>query len=374
MIHGLQLIADSLTRLTLFECRDIQLRDILETCPNLEFLKATDVDAFMPLSPSTIYPKMKHLALYQQPTRARKHENMVDVLRRFPSLRVLEISPMPDSSLLPILHKSCPYLQVLFYELVSQYFGTTATKIHPNREGITSAYLGGDDFYHQDDLIEFLCAQRNSLEILDFRGTHEIENALWELSTDGRVLPQRSTSLQENNDPSSSVTFTRLIDLRFIDINPLRNMPMILWIVLNAPNLNAIHIFNSHFKPDVAKALIKLKQLRKVEIEHNDVRDMNDNIIHDNYEGIHQFFEYHAALGDHSTLEHVAVLMDSLNASKQTWLPLLPQLRCLKILEIRGEGACGDCVIAKNCIPIIERIRQYCPSLKKLVINGERRV
>lgn len=111
LFHGLQMMGDSLTHLAIDQCPCIQLRDIMQTCLNLVLLKTMDVDEVMPLSSSSICPKMKQLALYQQPERC-KHETMVDVLRRFPFLRVLEITPMPDSSLLPTLHKHCPYLQV----------------------------------------------------------------------------------------------------------------------------------------------------------------------------------------------------------------------------------------------------------------------
>ncbi|KAJ8652717.1 hypothetical protein O0I10_011662 [Lichtheimia ornata] len=372
-IHGLRLIADSLTHLTISDCPGLQLRDILETCPNLVFLKATNVDAVMPLSSPSSYPNLKYLSLDRQVQRTLEHEDVMDVLKRLPSLRMMEISPMPDTTCLTILHKHCPYLQFISFESWIPDYGLLTANVDPNRKGVISAYFNGDRFYYQDDLIEFLYAQRNSLEIFRFGGVHEIENAFWELSDDGRVKPH-SPSEHLKVDLSSPFSFTRLKHLSFTDMFPYKNVPMILWIVLNAPKLNAIEIPNSHFKPEVAKALNKLKHIRKVEISHNDVHDMDDNIIDDDYEGIHLFLEHHAALGDQSTLEHVIVQMDFVDASEQTWLSLLPQLRCLKVLEIRGEGATGDCTLAKNCTPIIERIHRESPALEKLIINRKCRV
>ncbi|KAJ8651420.1 hypothetical protein O0I10_013039 [Lichtheimia ornata] len=383
LIHGLQMIADSLTHLAISQCPGLALRDILETCPNLVFLKTRDVDAFMPLSSS--YPKIKHLELHEELDRIHTHEHMVDVLSRFPSLRMLKITPMPATTILPILRKHCPYLEAISLECRSPDFDVTTANDHPNRRGITSAYLGGDDFYYQDHLIEFLYEQRNSLEIFDFRGTLEVNNALWEISNDGRVKPP-STPLRLANDLSSPLSFTQLVDLRFTNTHPSSGVPMILWIVLNAPNLSAIHLPHSHFQPAVVQAMIKLKHLHKVQIEHqndiDDIEDTDDDVINAMYEysiidevddniddddddddddGIHQFFAHHVALGDRSTLEHVVVRMYSLDAHQQTWLPLLSRLTCLKILELCG-GSRHNCTVADNCIPILKRIHLGCPA------------
>ncbi|KAJ8652713.1 hypothetical protein O0I10_011658 [Lichtheimia ornata] len=382
LIHGLKLIADPLTRLTLLECPGLQLRDILETCPNLVYLKTMDVDAVMPLSLSSIYPKMKHLVLYRLQQRARTHENMVDVLSRFPSLRMLKISPMPATTILPILHKHCPDLQAISFECWSPDVAVTTTTVG---EGIASAYLGGENVHYRHDLIEFLYEQSNSLEVFHFHGTLEINNALWEISDDGQVQPH-TTPLRVANDLSSPLSFTRLVDLRFTNTDPSSGVPMILWIVLNAPNLSAIHLPHSHFQPAVAKAMIKLKYLRKVEVEQNDTTDdieqireellgdldddtIDDNTIDNNYDGIHQFFQHHIALGDHSTLQHVVVRVYFVSAYRQTWLPLLSRLRCLKILELCGRNSYTDCFVANNCKHILKRIRRDCPAFERLIIN-----
>ncbi|KAJ8652712.1 hypothetical protein O0I10_011657 [Lichtheimia ornata] len=369
LIHGLQMIADSLTHLGIYQCPELELRDILETCPNLVSLKTMDVDAGMPLSSS--YPKIKLLELHEQREQAHTHEHMVDVLSRFPSLRMLKITPMCTSTVLPILRQHCPYLEAISLRCTSPDFGVTTANDHQDRKGITSAYLGGADFYHQDDLIEFLYMQRESLEILDFHGRLQVNNAFWEISADGRVQP-RNTSSHPEKDPLSPSSFTRLVDLRFTSIIPSSSMPMLLWIVLNAPNLNAIHIYNSNFQPSVANAIIKLGHLQKVQIEEDYIMGhTDDNIIDGYYHGIRQFFEHHVALGDHSTLKHVVVHMPFVNAFEQTWLPLLSQLRCLKVLELRGKIAYGDCTLADNCIPIMKRIRRDCPALETLMVNGK---
>ncbi|KAJ8652591.1 hypothetical protein O0I10_011737 [Lichtheimia ornata] len=357
LIHGLQLVGNSLTHLTLFECPYIQLRDALEACPNLVRLETMNVDAVMSLSPSSSYPKLEHLSLYDISEYGRSHENMVDVLARFPSLRVLEVSPMADSSILPILHKHCPHLQTIYYEHVDVEFGTATTEFHPNRKGIASAYLGGSELYKQDDLIQFLHLQQNSLEGLYFHGNIQInDDAFWDVSN-GRVRLRDQYQHQQppEGNPSES-SFPRLTELYFTSNLPTTtHMQMMLWIASNAPNLNTIHIHISSFRSHFAHAMIRLKHLHTVRINalSNDVNDT----------GIQQFLEHHVALGDQSTLEHVTLRMGRVGVSQNAWIALLSRLTRLKNLELLAG------IMPENCIPIMEEIGQGCPALKKLTLG-----
>ncbi|KAJ8652716.1 hypothetical protein O0I10_011661 [Lichtheimia ornata] len=136
-------------------------------------------------------------------------------------------------------------------------------------------------------------------------------------------------------------------------------VPMILWIVLNAPSLNAIHTYIIHFRPDVAKAMTKLKHLRKVHIEKD------HSVIMLNYDGIRQFFEYHVSMGEHSTLEHVVVDMNFVDPSQEEWLPLLLRLKSLKIFELHADD------IAEECHPIFGRLLQDCPTIEEYIVTGD---
>lgn len=325
----------------------------------------------MPLS--SHYPNLQQLDIHEPLEKAHNHEQMIDILSRLPSLRILKISPMPASTILPILHKHCPYLHTISLECTSPEFDVNTKDVG---KGITAAYLGGEDFYYQqDDLIEFLYEHRNSLKILDFRGTLEVDNALWEISDHGRVQRSgsQSTPLRLENDISSPWTFTQLIDFRFTDIFASNDVPMILWIILNAPNLNTVYIGNLHFQPAVTDAMINLEHLQKVQIEENYMDDMDEILMDDSDQGIYEFFEHHVALENRSTLEHVVFRWDFANESEHTWLHLLPQLRCLKILEFCGKSGHTSCKIAGDCMPIIESILEDCPSLEMLIINGKYR-
>lgn len=360
-IRGLRLIGDSLTHLDISKGPGLQLCDIMEACPNLLFLKADNVNAIMPLPSSSSYSLLQYLSLDRQRQQTLEHEDMVDFLRRFPSLRTLQISPMPNTTVLPILHKHCPYLHEISLGHPSPNLGVLSANDHSNRKGIRSAYLGGERSYCRDSLIEFLYAQRDSLETFNFYGEHKIENASWKLSADGRI----------ENDPLSPFSLTRLVHLEFKEFDPYQNMSMMKWIVLNAPNLNAIEIFNVHFTRDIAKTLIKSQHLRKVQVDHNFEKAMEDSFIDNSDRGIHQFFEDHAALGDRSTLEHMAVEMALMDEFEHRWVDLLSRLPCLKVLELHHPYSHADYAMANRFKAVVERICRKCPALEKLTINGE---
>lgn len=362
LIHGLEVIADSLTHLSIYQCPCLQLRDILDTCPNLVFLQTENVDAVMPLSSSSIYPKMRHLSLCDQSERSRSHGNMVDVLSRFPSLRVLEIAPVFYSSLLPILHKHCP-----LYDTRS--VSSDDIDNHPNPNGVTLAYLGVDEegeVYMQDHLIAFLYLHSESLEKMEFIGNIDAENSYWRLEK-GQVVVQAhdqdvqppTPPLRYGSDPILSTnSFKRLTSITFLGPEPAVSHEYMLWLISNAPNLKAISLNKSYFRPDVANAMIDARHLSKLEIFQS-WENGGD-------EGMKRLLEYHTAtMGDRSTLEGVIIHMIHMDMHASPWLPLLSRLKCLKNLKLFART-----ISAENGIPIMTEIGQGCPALKDLTLGG----
>ncbi|KAJ8652705.1 hypothetical protein O0I10_011650 [Lichtheimia ornata] len=364
LIHGLQMIADSLTRLSLFNCPLFQLHEILETCPNLEFLETEHVDAFISLSSSSIYPKMKHLALCSQPERAPTRENMVDILRRFPSLQVLEVMPTPDSSLLPILHKHCPYLQVLYYGTTN--FASDPIDVHPNRKGVTLAHLGvyEEDVFMQDHLIAFLYLHSGSLEKMAFEGIIDAENSYWRMEN-GHVLLQQADYEHDVPPPSrygcdptlSQASFNQLTSITFSGPEQALCHEYILWLISNAPNLQSIALNKSYIQHDVASAMINARHLCKLEVFQSWGGDDD--------EGVKRLLNHHVAtMGDGSTLEEVIIHMLHFNMSAAPWITLLCKLKSLKNLKLLVGRS-----FSKHGIPIMEEIGQGCPALKDLTLG-----
>ncbi|KAJ8652698.1 hypothetical protein O0I10_011643 [Lichtheimia ornata] len=362
LVNGLRLIADSLTHLAIHHSTSIQLRDILESCPNLVSLTTTQVDAVVPMSPSSRYPKLKNLALYSLSDNDLTHGNMVDVLSRFPSLLSLEVLPMPESSVLPILHEHCPYLQRVCFGVRDDFIDNM--NVQPLRKGIRRAYLGEEDndiAYRQDDLIQFLYHHRKSLETIDIGvnidDCYPIENYNNPLATlNGQEVQQEDNqgddgSLQPDNDESDS-SFMQLINLRFSNWDFHSTEAFLTWLVVKAPNLKAIHLPQSHLHPRIAKVLCQSK-FSKLEIFRAARREDD---------GVTQFLEYHIGLGEQSTLKEMIMRVDT-DMAKILWLPLIFKLRCLKNLELKAYR------ISIACKPAWEEIGEGCHALEKLTLG-----
>lgn len=365
------MFAASLTHLYIVNGYRLELRDILESCPSLVTLSMDEVNADVPLPPAARYPKLTHLAIHNVSDPPLDVDTLKDILNRLPSLLSFEITPMPDSSLLPILHEHCPYLQQL-------YFGDRSCRadkidVHPNRKGITLARLHCfNNYYLQDDLIQFFLTHRKTLETIDCDGNIiRHDDALWDLS-DGQILQigndRRGNIPPAGIDPTQSDTsLIRLASIRFAMFCSSSCNPIISWILLNAPNLKTISIKESLFRPELAKVMTKSKQLSKLEITppwEGDyifgeiTRFWEDDFIfcEDDPEGIVEFLQYHIAMGDQSTLQEIVIRtgMSSTIAAKS--ISLIAKLACLKNLALLADFLPKECTSALAGCSTLEKL------------------
>ncbi|KAJ8652590.1 hypothetical protein O0I10_011736 [Lichtheimia ornata] len=369
LINGLQLVGDSLTHLAIEgDPYNIELYRIVESCPNLVSLVVDNVRVVMSSS-SGRYPKMTHLRIYNVPVAVPSDDDVIDLLSRFPSLLSFDITPKPSSSVLTLLHEHCPYLQQLHYGC---YSGATdepdlhKVELHPNGKGITSAHLGNEGYdYDHDDLIQFLHLHRHSLEAIDFGCSNINDNDChWKLENGNVVLQAHDhhrdmpTSLLPENDPTQTKTiFKRLVDVSFLNDDPSSSSRgFMLWLISNAPNLKAIHLTESHFLPDVSKAMIKMSHLSKLEITRvAGTAEYIDPII--------SLMQHHIAMEDQSTLEEIIIHIDGGNMDAVTWLGFISQMKRLKDLSLLTR------VIPEDCLPALEKIGQGCSSLESLTLG-----
>ncbi|KAJ8652703.1 hypothetical protein O0I10_011648 [Lichtheimia ornata] len=359
LVNGLRLIACTLTHLSIKVYPSVQLRDILETCPNLVFLDAENVDCVMPSSPSSRYPKITHLAIHEMPEEDRSHDNVIDILSRFPSLLSFEITPMPDSGVLTVLRNYFPYLQVLYFG--DKNHSQEKKDVRPNgRKGVISAHLGGSggNDYRRDDLLQFLHLNRNSLEELEFCGDIDDDDSFWKLEN-GKVIQQRDNQYSplrsgDDDDPTQTGTsFMRLGSIEFTGAEPDACSPFITWLISNAPNLKTTLLNQSYIQSNVANAMIQSKRLSKLTLYERSADD-------EDYEGMIQFLQHHIEMGDQSTLEEIITYKIS---PEMAWIPLATRLKRLKKLKFLASD------ISEDCIPLMEQIGQGCPALKKLILG-----
>ncbi|KAJ8652404.1 hypothetical protein O0I10_011984 [Lichtheimia ornata] len=369
LIKGLQLIGDSLTHLVIEGSPiDVGLHGILESCPNLVSLDVERVEAAMSSPVSSRYPKITHLALDDLPDGPPSQDDVIDILSRLPSLLSFQITPMPGSGVLTILHEHCPYLQKLDYGYpndASFKYHLQKIELHPNRKGITSAHLGYEGFdYVQDDLIQFLHLHRHTLETIQF-GCRSIDssNCRWRLQN-GHVVSQARhhrrylpTSLLPENDPTQTKTiFTRLVNVDFSLCDPSSSCGFMLWLISNGPNLKAIHLTESHFLPDVSNAIIKMSNLSKLEITKiAGTAEFYDPII--------SFMQHHVAMEDRSTLKGIILHIDDGAMHAVTWLNLISRMKHLKDLKLLTG------TIPEISLPALEKIGQGCSSLESLTLG-----
>ncbi|CDH54785.1 predicted protein [Lichtheimia corymbifera JMRC:FSU:9682] len=336
-LHGLQLISDSLTHLTIAGSQAFELRDILESCPNLVSLNAERVEAVMSSPVSSRYPKITHLALHDVSEGALSRDNILDVLSRFPSLLSLKIAPIRDASILPVLHEYCPYLQFLYYG--DGFHPSKTIDVSPNRKGIKLAHLGynwGNESVMQGDVVQFLHLNRDSLEAIAFGCSLDEGNFDWDL---------------ENGIPETS--FMRLASIDFSEYMPPISSVFIAWLISNAPNLNFIGLHKPYLRPNVANAMINSRHLSKLKIVDGFASEEDTN------EAMFRFFEHHSGMGEKSTLQEVTIETDQLMLETA----LISRLQCLKKLELIARS------VHSSSLPGLEMISQGCPALEELTLG-----
>lgn len=358
LLNGLRMIADSLTHLVIdgYPC-DIKLRDVLESCPNLILLTTEEVAAVLPSD--ACYPKIMHLALHSISDTAPSHDHMDDLLSRFPSLVSFQITPMPESSVLALLPKHCPHLQILYFG--SLEFDSSKLITHPGRKGITMAEISGEDMYHQDDLIRFLHVHQNSLERIVIDAEVDVKNRAWKLQHE-QVIPEdeEDALLCSENDPTQSETsFPQLVDMVVSDPVPSKSQALITRIISNAPNLKSISLPHSHLEePHIADAMIDLKHLSKLRV----TRSKSRNFV---IGGVAKFLTSHITRGLLSTLEELTLHANQAML-EVSWIPLVSNLHCLKNLELVSPD------ISREWFFILKQIGQGCRSLESLKLGTKR--
>ncbi|KAJ8651419.1 hypothetical protein O0I10_013038 [Lichtheimia ornata] len=358
-INGLQLIAGSLTHLTISVYPDgVDLRGILESCPNLTSLAVEEMDTVIPSLPSSsCYPKVAHLALHVVSDPPPAHNEMINLLSQFPSLLSFEITPMPPSSVLRILHEHCPYLQALYYG--DRKLDSNKFNVHPNRKEIRLAHIGGgDNMCHQDDLIQFLYLHQNSLERIVFDAEIDVVNRVWRLHNDQVVpLGDEDPPLLSEYDPTQSkASFSQLVDIEVSDPDPARSEALLTWLILNTPNLKAMRLSHSHLEESrLANVMTRSERLTKLRVD--------GEWINYDFGGITGFLEFHIAKGNQSTLEELILYMNTEMNDGVRLLSLISRLKCLKSLEIVSVH------VPEYWKPAFKAIGQGCLALENLTLG-----
>lgn len=284
---------------------------------------------------------MKHLSLFRLPTDSITYDSMRGLSSQLPSLVSLDVSPMPDSRLLSVIHHDCPLIQQLSFGSSSSRWDKATTNHHHHQQGLRQIAIGvGHSTCNQAGIISMLIQHRHSLE--SFR-------------LDGEIV---ITSSNDDDDTSAPVLdkepFMQLEELDFRDSNN-SCITLLLWMMQHAPYTTDLRLwYGSNRHQHIIDAMIRLKYLRKVCIHQTHIEQTL----------LPEFIEHHVQLGNESPLEHLKIVYDDTPEHPQSLIPItrLQRLRCL---EIFTHG-----VIPESYDILMHHIAHQCPSLEELKLTS----
>lgn len=315
----------------------IVLHDLLHACPNLVSLVTKGIKADMSSTSNRQYPQMKHLSLFRLPGDSITYDAMRDLSSRFPSLVSLDVSPMPDSRLLPVIHHDCPLMQQLSFGCSSSRWDKATTTNHHHQQGLRKVAIGvGQSTCNQADIISMLVQHRHSLQ--SFR-------------LDGEIV----ISSSHNDDVDVDMEpFTQLEELDFRDANN-SCITLFLWIMQHAPYTTHLQLwYGANGHQHIIDAMIRLKHLRKVCIHQSHIEQTL----------LPEFIQHHIHLGNASSLEYLKIVYDDTPQHPKSLIPIT-RLQRLRSLEIFTHG-----IIPESFDILMHHVAHQCPSLEDLKLSS----
>lgn len=318
----------------------VALRDLLEGCPNLVSLDAPRIQHQSPSLLSRQYHKLIHLRSYYWSTESLAYDNMVNVLTHLPSLVSLDVGPIPDMKVLPMIHQYSPNLKLLAYGGYDSY----DMVYDDQQQGLEKFCIGQlDNVYNSDDLIATLVQHSGSLKVLQLAGAIE-----------GNNLTLEGSSSSNNNN---NIEFKKLEKLEIEAGNDESLMPLAASTIRRAPHLHTVYInpmADRH--EDLFDAIIKLHHLR----------NFCSWLTTDRCPHFSKFIRHHIDLGERSTLQELEITLPS---STTYWLSAIARLHHLRtlILWIRQPLQGRDYTQYQD---IMSTIAMGCPGLEKLALYG----
>lgn len=304
----------------------IVLHDLLDTCPKLVSLVVRGIKAEM--SCTSQYPEMKHLSLFRLPTESITYDAMQQVFSRFPSLVTLDVGPMPDSRILPVVHDYCPLIQQLSFGSSSSMNKSTFTY---NGKGLQQLAIGfaPQSMCRQEDVVSMLLQHKYSLQSFRLAGNIATGNH--------EILEHTPTFMQLEE-----------LDFRYASNSC---MDILLWMMHQAPNLKHIQLWHgANENQHILRAMTQLKHLRRVCIQ----------MINMERPVLPEFIQHHVNLGIKSSLASVRIVCNGEAGDSSSLIPIT-RLQRLRSLEIFSHG-----IIPGSYKLLMSHIAKQSPSLEEL--------
>lgn len=345
LANAFESVGSTLTHLRISSCRTvtqgrpIALGDILLGCPNLVFLEATRIVNGSPKLLSRQHPKLTHLNVHYESSTSVSYENMVNVLHHLPSLMSLNVKPMPDTKLLPVIHQHRPNLKLLAYR--GRKKDSYDLVYNNDRPGLESFCFGGDSYerFDSDDLADMLIEHCGSLKEIQLAG----------------ALRGNIRTLEEG-----MVTFERLEALE-IESESESLFHLATSIIRCAPHLERISIkpITNHHK-DLFNAIINLRHLRSFSPWTNA----------DKSRDLFRLISHHIELQEQSTLQELDICIPTATTNPVDWVywvSAIARLQSLRSLKVRFN----DLGNGRDYRAVMSILAEGCPALEKLSLYAK---
>lgn len=310
MITALQSAGDTLTRLTLVhhlspmspdQGAPIRISAILKNCPHLKVLECEGNfnlkrlrDAYRGITELMIHPTVSHI----------DHGKMMEIMRRFPSLEILDVWSISDARPLTMIHEYCPSLRHLFFSVGPSLAQTLRHNLSRGQEeGLRTLSVQGintqDALYH---LASVIIHHHTTLGLLDLSLEADVTGA------------DAMTELLQGNISLQFPEMKRLqVQCQPDMLHRQEYLDMIAWIIQHSPNLSTVSLEGPTIEARVLSALAKCEHLSSFMIERPP--GFTSTLPEDYYERMQDFFREHERYMDEqnrggSRIEFISMQLD----------------------------------------------------------------
>ncbi|KAI7878395.1 hypothetical protein K492DRAFT_179894 [Lichtheimia hyalospora FSU 10163] len=359
----------SLTHLTISIYNNITLADVLNSCPHLVYLKASNIgDDDMSTAPEC-HPRLKTLVLSSY----RDGLDIHGITKRLPALQVFSAYPFEESNDLKVVQDNCPNLKMIgcndqenWYDRVPYI---TSNDQDPNDTiGVHTLYVDYDETNMPDfkvkGVIHFLIRNRHTLQDIYFWSPLGCSDTKEDDPSNTPILSHAIQATTYNNHDDRFDQMTSYSQYIYHQ----NCMLMARWVARKSPHLKKVELEESYhisvnIEIDIGAFfddLIGLCDLETLKVSLNlDVSmDMGS---------IERFIQYHSTFDSqlHTLIlpKNTRLSMDALDV-----LATLPRLQTLSISLplVQDEDPDGEHISG-----FIHKLAQGCPQLTHLEIRTD---
>ncbi|KAI7878399.1 hypothetical protein K492DRAFT_209006 [Lichtheimia hyalospora FSU 10163] len=344
---------------------NINLSDILNTCPNLVYLQADNRTDDMSTAPER-HPRLKALLLWEDDAEI----DFPEITKRLPALQVFSANPLYYSEHLKVVQDNCPYLKVLGFNDHREWYGyvpTISSGDDHNTAGVHTLYI---DYYDMNwllirikDIMNFMIRNRHTMRDIYFNcplpcpATEE---------NDPSGTPILSHAIHATDDDNYDDRFNQMANYTQ-EIGDQNHLLMARWVARKSPHLKQMELEWMPETPDVDidtsalfDDLIGLCELESVTINLATDSSMDMG-------GIERFIQYHSTFDSHL---HTFTLPNDIRLHHDTLnlLATLPRLKHLSIgfPLVKDEEDDPD---GEHFSQFIHQLAVGCPQLEHLEIS-----